>query len=566
MEHFTNQFTTQPRLRVPLEGLQFAKLNEEDRDMLEAEFNEDEIREAVASCASDKAPGPDGFNFHFIKTIWSTIEGDIISFMKEFHKNGKLVKGLNASYITLIPKTKNPISLKEFRPISLVGCIYKILAKVLANRLRKIIGKVISTSQSAFMEGRHLVDSVLALNELVHDMKLKKMKSIIFKADFEKAFDSIDWNYLDSMQKQLGFGQKWCNWIKECLSSATVSVLVNGSPTKEFSMGMGLRQGDPLSPYLFIIVAEGLHALLAEAERKNLFKGVTTSTNAPISHLQFADDTVLLSEASVSSIRAIKFIMRWFEIMLGLKINFSKSILYGVNVDNQWIDMAAQILNCKHGSLPFTYLGLPVGGNPHRISFWKPMIEKFRSKLASWKGRLLSSGGRLTLLKSVLSALPLFYFSLFKVPKGILNELVKIQKNFLWGGLDNSKKIAWVNWEKACLAKSKGGLGIPNLAIRNTALLGKWWSKFHDVDENHKLWKNIIVCKYYEGNNNTSITSCITPKMSTIWRDILSIGRENERAKTCFIDGFPRRISDGAKTNFWSDVWLGSSSFKLEFP
>ncbi|GLT73797.1 hypothetical protein SLA2020_456310 [Shorea laevis] len=192
MEHFMNQFTNQPQPRVPLGGLQFAKLNEEDRDMLEAKFNEVEIREAVASCASDKAPGPDGFNFHFIKTIWSTIEGDIISFMKEFHKNEKLVKGLNASYLTLIPKTKNPISLKEFRPISLVGCIYKILAKVLANRLRKIIGKVISTSQSTFMEGRNLVDSVLTLNELVHDMKLKKMKGIIFKADFEKAFDSVD--------------------------------------------------------------------------------------------------------------------------------------------------------------------------------------------------------------------------------------------------------------------------------------------------------------------------------------------------------------------------------------
>ncbi|GLU18296.1 hypothetical protein SLE2022_346020 [Rubroshorea leprosula] len=160
--------------------------------MLEVEFSEEEIKATVSSCACDKAPRPDGFNFHFIKSIWSTIEGDVTNFIKELHKNGKLVKGLNASCITLIPKTENPTSLKEFRLISLVGCLYKILAKVLANKLRKVISKVISTSQFAFMEARHLIDSVLALNELVHDMKVKKMKSIIFKANFEKAFDSVD--------------------------------------------------------------------------------------------------------------------------------------------------------------------------------------------------------------------------------------------------------------------------------------------------------------------------------------------------------------------------------------
>ncbi|GKV24336.1 hypothetical protein SLEP1_g33963 [Rubroshorea leprosula] len=568
MDHFRNQFSSQScqQPRPYLEHLQFSKLNEEDKIMLEEEFSDDEIRDAVFSCASDKALGPDGLNFHFVKKIWGTIEGDVINFIKEFHQNGKLVKGLNSSYIMLVPKKKNPTYLKEFRPISMVGCLFKILAKVLANRLYKVIGKVISVSQSAFIKGRQLVDSVLALNELVHDMKSKRKKGVIFKADFEKAFDTVDWSYLDTMHYLLGFGEKWRSWIKECLSSASVSVLVNGSPTQEFNMQRGLRQGDPLSPYLFLIAVEGLHALLLEAEMKDMLKGVMVDENTSVSHLQFADDTALLCEASANSVWAIKCTLRWFEIMSGLRINFNKSTLYGTNVDEEWLSMAALALNCKAGKLPFTYLGLPVGGNPHRHSFWKPVVEKFRSKLASWKGKLLSFGGRITLLTSVLSALPLFYFSVFKVPSGILKELIRIQNNFLWGGFDESKKIVWISWSKATLAKSKGGLGIPNLAIRNIALLGKWWNKFYNDGENEKLWKKIVISKYYAGSTSNLIYNMMSSRLSSLWKDILSIDKVSDRATMCFSNGFTHQLGDGSKTSFWKDIWLESSPLKHEFP
>ncbi|GKV33771.1 hypothetical protein SLEP1_g42231 [Rubroshorea leprosula] len=423
-DHFKSQYSSQSTQQVQpsFDHLQFCRLSEEDRILLEVEFTDDEIREAVSSCASDKAPGPDGFNFHFIKLAWGTIRADIINFIKEFHQNARLVKGINSLYITLVPKKKNPTSLKEFKPICTIGSIYKILAKVLANRLKKVIAKIISASQSAFIKGRQLVDCSFALNEIIHDLKIKRRKGIIFKADFEKAFDSVGWGYLDKMLSFLGFGEKWRSWINECLRSASISILVNGSPTEEFNMQRGLRQGNPLSPYLFLIVAEGFHALLLEAEKKDVFKGVVIDDKTSISHLQFADDTALICEASINSILAI--------------------------------NMAASALNCKAGKTPFIYLGLPVGGNPHRHSFWKLTIEKFRSKLASWKGKLLSIGGRITLLMLVLSALPLFYFSIFKVPKGILKELIRIQKNFLWGNSDESKKIAWVNWERLTLSEN----------------------------------------------------------------------------------------------------------------
>ncbi|GKV46692.1 hypothetical protein SLEP1_g53669 [Rubroshorea leprosula] len=511
LDHFKNQFSSQPQNRPSLEHMFSNRLSRNDREMLEAEFTNEEIKEAVFSCASDKAPGPDGFNFHFIKSVWSTIEGDITNFIKEFHKYGRLVRGINASYITLVPKKKNPTTLKEYRLVSMVGSLYKILAKVLANRLRKVIGKVISMTQSAFLEGRQLIDSVLALNELVHDLKRRKEMGILFKVDFEKAFDSVDWDYLDSMQSSLGFGDKWRGWIKECLTSAFVSILVNGSPTQEFKMQKGLRQGDPLSPYLFLIAAKGLHALVHEAVKKNLLTGIAVDRDLSVSHLQFAYDTILLGEASLKSIRAFKFILRWFKIISGLKINFSKSTLYGINIEENWLNMAASTLNSKCGQLPFLYLGLPVGGNPHCLRFWKPVVEKFRSMLATWKGKLLSFGGCITFLTS-------------------------------------------------------GGLGIPNLSIRNSALLGKWWNNFYDAEGNEKLWKKIIVRKYYDGVSSTSISNIASPSLSPFWKDILSIGRDCDRAFGCFDDGFIRKLGDGSNTRFWKDAWMGSSPLMFSYP
>ncbi|GKV50142.1 hypothetical protein SLEP1_g56854 [Rubroshorea leprosula] len=228
--------------------------------------------------------------------------------------------------------------------------------------------------------------------------------------------------------------------------------------------------------------------------------------------------------------------------------------------------MAASALNCKVGKTPFIYLGLPVGGNPHRHSFWKLVIEKFRSKLVSRKGKLLLIGGRITLLTSVFSALPLFYFSILKVPKGILKELIRIQKNFLWGTSDESKKIAWVNWERVCLAKNKGGLGNPNLAIKNIALLGKWWDKFYDDAENEKLWKKITISKYYSGTSIVSISNTTSSKISAIWKDILSISRDCERNTKCFSEGFSRQLGDGYGTRFWKDAWVETSPLMLVFP
>ncbi|GKV45295.1 hypothetical protein SLEP1_g52400 [Rubroshorea leprosula] len=401
VKYFSELFHKEQWSRPVMGGIQFRKISAAQKEWLERPFSIEEIEEGLRSCDGSKAPGPDGFNFNFIKFAWNTLKDDFVNFLMEFHQHGRLVKGLNSSFLALIPKKLNPVQFKEYRPICLIGCLYKLLAKVLANRLKRVMADIISESQSAFVGGRQLVDSVLVLNEVVDEVKRKKQESFIFKADFEKAYDCVDWDFLDWMMDRMGFGVKWRKWIRECLSTARISILLNGSPTSEFSISKGLRQGDPLSPFLFLLVGEGLCGLVKKAECEGLLKGLEIGRGGmELSLLQFADGTVFMGKACAGNLKVVKAILHWFELISGLKINFSKSHLYGFNTSEGWLRGAAEILHCGVGRVPFIYLGLPVGGNPGRKKFWNSVLDRFRHKLATWKSPLLSFGGRITLINS----------------------------------------------------------------------------------------------------------------------------------------------------------------------
>jgi len=177
---------------------------------------------------------------------------DVVRAAKCFHICGRWPKGCNASFISLIPKVDNPQGLDEYRPISLVGSMYEIISKILSKRLQKVLYKIIDNKQSAFIEGKGILDSVVAVNEVIDEVRRKKESCIILKTNFEKAYDSVNWEFLFYMLQRLGFCQKWIKWIRGCLESSTISILVNGSPTEQFVPTKGLRQGDPLAPFLFL--------------------------------------------------------------------------------------------------------------------------------------------------------------------------------------------------------------------------------------------------------------------------------------------------------------------------
>ena len=208
----------------------------------------------------------------FWQFCWDFVKDEVLGFFKDFFERGKFVRSLNTTFLVLIPKKRWAEDLSDFRPISLVGGLYKLLAKVLANRLKKVVGKVVSSTQNAFVEGRQILNAALVANEVIDSVLKRKESGVLCKLDLEKAYDRINWDFLLSVMQRMGFGEKWIGWIRWCISTASFSVLVNGSPTGFFRSSRGLRQGDPLSPYLFVLGMEALSSLINRVVRGFSFR------------------------------------------------------------------------------------------------------------------------------------------------------------------------------------------------------------------------------------------------------------------------------------------------------
>ncbi|XP_071720759.1 uncharacterized protein [Rutidosis leptorrhynchoides] len=235
-----------------------------------------------------------------------------------------------------------PVLITDFHPISLVGFFYKIVTKILTNRLLHVIDKLVSPVQSAFISGHQILDGPLMLSEIVDWYKKTNRRMLLFKVDFEKANDSVNWDYLIFMLKSLGFGNTWCDWIMGCLKSAKTSVLVNGSPTSEFEIKRGLRQGDPLSPFLFIIFMEGLHLASHRATQCNLIRGINVGKdNIHLSHFLYADDFIIFSDWDIHELNRILIILEIFYLVSGLRINVSKSHVFVIGVDEDEVNSIA---------------------------------------------------------------------------------------------------------------------------------------------------------------------------------------------------------------------------------
>ncbi|RVW42450.1 Transposon TX1 uncharacterized 149 kDa protein [Vitis vinifera] len=546
--------------RPNINGLNFKELGEGLASSLEVEFSEEEIYAALSSCCGDKAPGPDGFTMAFWLFCWDVVKSEILELFREFHLHGTFQRSLNSTFLLLIPKKEGAEDLREFRPISLVGSVYKLLAKVLANRLKSVMGEVISDSQQAFVHGRQILDAVLIANEALDSRLKDNVSGLLLKLDIEKAFDHVNWNFLIDVMSRMGFGHKWINWMKWCWSTASFSILINGCPTGFFRSSRGLRQGDPLSPYLFLFAMEALSQLLSRARNEGFFFGFKVGGRGRegliVSHLLFADDTLIFCDADAVQLQYLSWTFMWFEAISGLKVNLSKSEAIPVG-ECPPMESLVSILGCKIGCLPTSYLGLPLGAPYKSTSAWDAVEERFRKRLSLWKRQYLSKGGRLTLLKSTLSSLPTYFLSLFVIPKRVCARLEKIQRDFLWGGGALENKPHLVCWKVICAAKKDGGLGIRNLAIFNKALLGKWLWRF--ANENDSLWKQIISSKYDLQDGGWCSKGGRDRYGVGVWKAIRN-GWEDFRSHSRFL------IGDGTRVKFWKDLWCENQSLEEAFP
>ena len=295
MDYFTSIYrSNQP---TSFEASISAISNKVSTDMnmkLIADFRAEEVWSVLKQMHPTKSPGLDGMSPIFFKNYWDIVGSEVINCVLNALNFGIMPCGINNTYICLIPKVKSPQKITEFRPISLCNVIYKIMSKILANRLKRILAAVIDESQSAFVPGRLITDNVLVAFETMHciDQRKKGKEALMaIKLNMSKAYDRVEWVYLEAMMRKMGFHEKWISLIMMCVTIMSYSVLINGEPKGKIIPKRGLRQGDPISPYLFLLCAEGLSAMFKREERVGHIKGVAVSRGAPrISHLLFVED------------------------------------------------------------------------------------------------------------------------------------------------------------------------------------------------------------------------------------------------------------------------------------
>jgi len=364
MEFYTQLFTRQEMLDPgPILNCVPTKVTADMNNFLLRPFTADEVKEALFMMGANKAPGPDGLTAGFFQFHWETLGPSVTGAVLNFLNGGSMPESVNSTTIVLIPKIKNPQEMKQFRPISLCNVIYKICSKVLTNRLRSCLDEIISEEQSAFVPGRLITDNVLIAYECTHYLKRKKGKAgaCAVKLDMAKAYDRVEWKYLMDIMLKLGFHDTFVALIMRCVTSVSFSVKVNGHLSSVFRPSRGIRQGDPISPYLFLLCAEGLSCLLKLVGPMHLSRGVRVGIHAPwVSHLLFADDCIVFSEASQRGADRLQEILETYNRGSGQLVNKEKSaVFFSSNCDEQVKQDFRRVLHIDTEALSDKYLGLP---------------------------------------------------------------------------------------------------------------------------------------------------------------------------------------------------------------
>ncbi|PKU62559.1 Putative ribonuclease H protein [Dendrobium catenatum] len=455
-------------------------------DSLVAPISDKEIKDVVFAGNSDSSPGPDGFSFAFYQKSWHIIGYYICIAVKHFFTSGCLPKGAKATVITLIPKGSHSSSIADFRPISLCNVFYKIIAKIIANRMKLIMPHIIHESQSGFIANRISTDNIILVTEVLKQYK-GHHKFFCAKLDIKKAFDSISRDFLLDRLRRKGFPDLFIKWIRGCISDVYFSICINGSLEGFFKSSSCLRQGCPLSPLLFCIAMDGLSHCLNNNPIAS-FAGFKHK-NLCLSHLMYADDLLVFGEASLSNIACLKDILSYFKDASGLCINPAKSsILFSKAVDNP--DVMANSLRISNLEDLFTYLGIPITTQRLKFSHFQPLLSKLSALLEGWKVKFLSFAGRVQYIKFTIANTIAYWIRGAILPKSCQKYISRICSKFLFFGNLTDKKMHMISWKSVTTPKSRGGLGIPSLdsmyhavsfsfiwRMINTNSLVSWWFK-----------------------------------------------------------------------------------------
>ncbi|EOY06956.1 Uncharacterized protein TCM_021518 [Theobroma cacao] len=483
-----------------------------DNDFLYAAPSLKEIKEVVFNNDKDSVASPDGFSSLFYQHCWDIIKQDLLEAVLDFFKG------------TPMPQ----------------------VTKLLANRLSKILPSIISENQSGFINGRLISDNILLAQELVGKLDTKaRGGNVALKLDMAKAYDRLNWDFLYLMLKQFGFNDRWISMIKACISNCWFSLLINGSLVGYFKSERGLRQGDSISPLLFILAADylsrGINQLFSHHKSLHYLSGCFM----PISRLAFADDIVIFTNGCRPALQKILVFLQEYEKMFGQQVNHQKSCFITANGCSMTRrQIIAHTTGFQHKILPIIYLGAPLHKVPKKVALFDSLITKIRDRISGWENKTLSPGGRITLLRSVLSSLPMYLLQVLKPPMVVIEKIERLFNSFLWGDSTNGKRIHWVAWHKLTFPCSEGGLDIRRLIDMFDAFSMKLWWRFQTCDG---LWTNFLRTKYCMGQ----IPHYVQPKLhdSQVWKRMV-------KSREVAIQNTRWRIGKG-NLFFWYDCWMG---------
>lgn len=453
---YTCEMSSDGTITQILDGLEIKGIEESDKVVLDQPISLDEIVKVITHLKSGKAPGPDGFPIEFYKKFSAKVAPILLEVYEECFNNGTLPPTMTQAIISvLLKKNKDPLQCGSYRPVSLLGCDYKILSKLLASRLESVLPKFIHTDQTGFVVGRHLFSNLRRLFNLLYSSDSSPVPEVLISLDAQKAFDRIEHNYLYKVLDKFGFGPIFQTWVKILYVGPQAAVRTDRVLSDYFSIGRGTRQGCPLSPLLFDIAIEPL----AIAIRKSpLVTGVKRGDYIHKVSMYADDSMFFLSNPNISLPEVLRIISDFGRIS-GYKVNLAKSLIFPMNKQARQMSFSSCPFQAIRDS--FTYLGVTVTSNfrdLHKKNF-KALLDKTKSDLSSWANLPLSLAGRINSVKMTILPKFLFLFQTLPVfiPKTYFKELDQLISSFIW-----NKTVPRIRKEFLQGHKNEGGLGLPN--------------------------------------------------------------------------------------------------------
>ncbi|XP_010495447.1 PREDICTED: uncharacterized protein LOC104772543 [Camelina sativa] len=506
-----------------------------------------DITKVMHKLNPNKAPGPDGYTLGFYKAVWSTLGPEVISSITQFFHSSFLPSSTNATILALIPKKPGASSIKDYRPISCLNTLYKVVSKLLVAKIKPILPSLILPNQTAFLTDRLLLENTVLAAEIVNGYhKSQGPKRIVIKVDIAKAFDTLSWDFLFTCLKALEIPNQYLRWLQACICTPNFTIGYNGTVQGYFKGRRGLRQGDPLSPYLFVIAMNNLSLMLNKAAEEGKFLYHHNCDTAKLTHLCFADDLLIFVDGSVSSVQNVLEVLKEFEERPGLAISLQKSSFYSGGLTEEEIDSITVATGLPHGTLPVRYLGVPLCTKKLTLQNCEPLLQQVKGKINNWCSKSLSFAGRLVLINTVIAGISNFWCSTFLLPKACIRKINTMCSSFLWKGHCEGRHNARVSWDNITKPKDQGGLGIRDLATWNTACVLKLiWLLFF---RSGLVWVAWYRLHFLRGSLSSFWTMKKRPNFSWLANKLLKV-------KDMAYNWIKLRVGNGITCRFWSDNW-----------